>query len=310
MKGLKPILLVFSLALCAPAAMAGEQGELAPTHKDITATFGFVPSFLKHYPEQALPAAWEMMKSVQLNPSTAISPKLKELIGLAVAAQIPCRYCTYFHTEAGKLSGAKEKDMYEAVAIAANTRFWSTYLNGAQIEESTFRKDTDRIIEFLKDKKEKPAKEQMPIMVTDAQSAYKDMEQNLGRVPEFMRSYQENGIAAAWKSMKSVELNPETMLTGKEKELIGLAVSAQVPCRYCIYFHTEAAKLNGATDREIKESIAMASATRFWSTVLNGTQIDESTFRGEVRRVIDHLKKTSDGSPVATEETTTKKAKK
>src|ERR1043165_4072649 len=49
-----------------------------------------------------------------------------------------------------------------------------------------------------------------------------------------------------------------------------LAVAAATPCEYCIYFHTEAAKLNGATDQEIQEAVAMAGLTRLGSTVLNG----------------------------------------
>ena len=35
------------------------------------------------------------------------------------------------------------------------------------------------------------------------------------------------------------DLNPNSALSGKAKELIGLAVAAQVPCQYCIYAHTE-----------------------------------------------------------------------
>jgi AhpD family alkylhydroperoxidase len=60
---------------------------------------------------------------------------------------------------------------------------------------------------------------------------------------------------------KSVQPNPNT----KVKELIGLAVAAQISCTYCIYFHTTAAKLNGATDAEIREAVAMATISRHWS---------------------------------------------
>jgi AhpD family alkylhydroperoxidase len=47
-----------------------------------------------------------------------------------------------------------------------------------------------------------------------------------------------------------------------------LAVTAQIPCRYCIYFHTAAAKANGASDEEIKETVATAAVARHWSTAL------------------------------------------
>src|SRR5437764_11315190 len=114
-----------------------------------------------------------------------------------------------------------------------------------------------------------------------AEAAYRDIEQTLGSVPGFFKAFPEGGIAGAWSEFKSVQLNPNTKLSGKMKELIGLAVSAQIPCSYCIYFHTAAAKLNGATDEEIREAVAMAAITRHWSTVLNGMQIDHATFKKE-----------------------------
>ncbi|TGQ96251.1 carboxymuconolactone decarboxylase family protein, partial [Mesorhizobium sp. M4B.F.Ca.ET.203.01.1.1] len=76
-----------------------------------------------------------------------------------------------------------------------------------------------------------------------------------------------------------VQLNPNTALNGKTKELLGLAVASQIPCQYCIYFHTLAAKANGASDEEIKEAIAMAAIVRHWSTMLNGSQVDLATFK-------------------------------
>lgn len=109
-----------------------------------------------------------------------------------------------------------------------------------------------------------------------AEAAYRDIQETLGVVPGFFKAFPQAGIAGAWAEFKAVQLNPRTALSGKEKELIGLAVSAQIPCRYCVYFHTRAAKLNGASDEEIREAIAMAAITRHWSTVLNGMNPDEA----------------------------------
>jgi len=119
-----------------------------------------------------------------------------------------------------------------------------------------------------------------------AQAAYRDIEQTLGSVPTFFKMFPEVGIAGAWAEFKSVQLNPKTALNGKTKELIGLAVSAQIPCQYCIYFHTATAKLNGATDEEIREAVAMASIARHWSTVLNGMQVDLNGFKQETDTVL------------------------
>ena len=76
-----------------------------------------------------------------------------------------------------------------------------------------------------------------------AQAAYRDIEQTLGSVPTFFKLFPEVGIAGAWAEFKAVQLNPATKLDGKTKELIGLAVAAQIPCHYCVYFHTAAGPL-------------------------------------------------------------------
>jgi len=119
-----------------------------------------------------------------------------------------------------------------------------------------------------------------------ATAAYKDIEATLGMVPGFFKMFPEQGIAGAWAEFKTVQLNPKTELNGKTKELIGLAVAAQIPCAYCIYFHTAAAKANGATDEEIREAVGMAAIARHWSTVLNGMQVDMAGFKADTDTVL------------------------
>jgi AhpD family alkylhydroperoxidase len=119
-----------------------------------------------------------------------------------------------------------------------------------------------------------------------AQATYKDIEATLGTVPTFFKLFPESGVAGAWAEFKSLQLNPKTKLDGKTKELIGLAVAAQVPCHYCVYFHTAAAKANGATDDEVREAVGMAAVTRHWSTVLNGMQVDYAAFQRETDDVL------------------------
>jgi len=289
-------LTIFTLtALATTAGFAGAahaqdpapSAEAQATYADIKKTLGLVPSFLRAFPEEAIAPAWDEFKSVQLNPSSAIPPKYKELIGLAVAAQIPCRYCIYFHTKAAGLGGATEHETKEAVVMAAMVRKWSTVLNGMQTDETKFRAELSATLAYVK----KPHAAPPPINVIDAPSAYRDMEATLGGVPSFMKQFPEAGIAGAWREFKTVQLNPQTAIPGKYKELIGLAVASQIPCRYCIAFHTETARLNGATDAEIREAVAMAGLTRQWSTFLNGTMTDEATFKHETDQAIANVRK-------------------
>jgi AhpD family alkylhydroperoxidase len=125
-----------------------------------------------------------------------------------------------------------------------------------------------------------------PAPAGDASATYQDIEKTLGIVPGFFKVFPQSGIAGAWDEFKSVQLNPNTALDGKTKQLIGLAVAAQIPCQYCIYFHTAAAKANGATDEEVEEAVAMAAMTRHWSTVLNGMEVDLADFKKDTDTVL------------------------
>ena len=89
--------------------------------------------------------------------------------------------------------------------------------------------------------------------------------------PEWMKqTLPEQALKPLWEEYQAV-LNPTGALDGKTKQLIGLAVAAQIPCAYCVYATTKAAKAAGATDAQIKEAIATAALVRFNSTMLNGS---------------------------------------
>jgi AhpD family alkylhydroperoxidase len=141
-------------AIAAPghAAQAGS----AAAQADIKKTLGFVPQFFLKLPELALPGFWDEMKGLQLNPSTALPGKVKELIGLAVAAQIPCAFCIVAHTEFAKLNGATDAEITEAIAMGAYTRNASTLLNGLEIDEPQFRRDIDRLVKGAHAAADKP----------------------------------------------------------------------------------------------------------------------------------------------------------
>jgi AhpD family alkylhydroperoxidase len=97
-------------------------------------------------------------------------------------------------------------------------------------------------------------------------------------------------LPGAWKEERDVEMG-ETAIPGKYKSLIGLGVAAQIPCRYCVEADKQFARLQGATDQEISEALAMAALTRHWSTVLNGMQTDENAFKRDIDKLVKGAKK-------------------
>jgi AhpD family alkylhydroperoxidase len=267
--------------------------EAEKTYQDIKSNLGLVPTFLREYPRAGITGAWMDMKGIQLNSKTAIPGKYKELIGLAVAAQVPCKYCVYFHTQAAMLNKANKEEIKEAIALSAMSRRWSTYFYGIQLSKNDFKKDIDRMMKFTNDQKNRQAMEVRPVetsSITTPDAAYKDMEATLGFVPGFMKVYPASGVVGVWREFKELEMNPKTMIPAKYKELIGLAVAAQTPCPYCLYYNTQMAITLGATKEEISEAAAMGGITRLWSTVLNGLAVNEGKFRSETDQIMRFIR--------------------
>jgi AhpD family alkylhydroperoxidase len=290
MRKLVGLVCTMVVALAAGAANAQMVKDAAAARAEVQKMWGFTPGFIKAFPDVALPGAWEEMKTLQMNPTTALNGKQKELIGLAVASQIPCEYCIYAHTEFAKLNGATPAEIGEAVAMAGLTRHWSTFLNGLQPDETKFRADVAKGLAHMKASMsaKTPPK---PIDVVDAKSAREDMVQSFGpEMAELFGKFPPEALAAAWREEKDVEL-AQTSLDSKTKSLVAVAVAAQIPCRYCIIADTEFAKAGGASPRELNEALAMASHVRNWSTVLNGLQVDKATFKKELDRVVKNVKK-------------------
>jgi AhpD family alkylhydroperoxidase len=120
----------------------------------------------------------------------------------------------------------------------------------------------------------------------------RDMRETLGLVPGFFASVPDYLIESEWASFKALQL-AETAIPAKYKELIGLGISGATRCRYCAYYHTEAARLFGATEEEITEAALFAKSSMGWSTYLNGLQVDYDGFRDELDRIVDYVKSQS-----------------
>lgn len=272
--------------------------EYKATTDDIKSSLGMVATMFKQYPQEALPGAWEEMKSVQLNPNSAIPGKYKELIGLAVSAQIPCKYCVYFHSKFAVLQGATEKEMREAIAVAGATRKWSAHLYGSQMNMENFKKNVDQIVANAKAAAQKNTPAPMVMAaadITTADLAMKDAQNIFGVAPEFMREYHKPAVPGAWKELRDFHMSTATALPMKMKDLISMAVAAQIPCEYCTYFDGEFAKLDGASTEEIKEAVAVAGLVRNWSTFLNGIAMNEKQFHREVDQMVAFAKRKMSG---------------
>ena len=116
-----------------------------------------------------------------------------------------------------------------------------------------------------------------------------EIEQTLGLVPSFFSAVPDYLLPSEWASFKALQLG-ETLIPNKYKELIGLAVSGATRCKYCAYFHAEAARLFGATDEEIAEASLVAKNTMGWSTYLNAMLPDYDAFVAEFDAIAAHFR--------------------
>lgn len=126
-------------------------------------------------------------------------------------------------------------------------------------------------------------------MSADRAAVYAEMEAAMGSVPGFFKLLPDHSLRAEWETMQAVQMAPGA-IPGKYRELIGLAVAAARGCEYCAYYHTQFARVNGATDAEIEDAVHFAKSNVGWSTYLHGMQYDLATFKKEIDQSCDYVR--------------------
>ena len=127
------------------------------------------------------------------------------------------------------------------------------------------------------------------------QQVYKEIEDMMGVVPSFLKALPDSSLELEWHTMRQTQMEPGP-IPNKYRELIGLGVAAATRCKYCTFFHTEMAKLNGATAAEIEDAVHFAKSSMGWSTYLNGLQMDYEQFKAEVLKAESHARKAMAGT--------------
>lgn len=118
------------------------------TTDEIETTLGTVPGFMDSLPEEDLVHEWPVFKQYVLGESE-IPPKYRELMGLAVAANIKCPYCQAFHRATAQLHGATEEELAEVAVLAGLTARWSSMIHAQHYDIDTFEQELEQIGEHL-----------------------------------------------------------------------------------------------------------------------------------------------------------------
>jgi AhpD family alkylhydroperoxidase len=122
------------------------------------------------------------------------------------------------------------------------------------------------------------------------ENTLEDIKKTMGTVLDQFTAIPRDALGPEWAEMKKFVFS-ETKIPAKYRELMGLAVASAIHCPYCIYFHTRAARMNGATDDEIAETAFLTRFTAGWSAMLHATNIDFEKFKKQFAQVEDYLSK-------------------
>ena len=123
----------------------------------------------------------------------------------------------------------------------------------------------------------------------------REIKDTLGIVPSFFSGIPDDMLDYEWTLFQRFELEEVSLPTGlripvKYRQLMGVAVHSETKCQYCTLFHTEVAKLFGATDAEVQEAVHYAKHTLGWSAYLNGIQQDFEQFKRELGEIGNYLR--------------------
>lgn len=115
-----------------------------------------------------------------------------------------------------------------------------------------------------------------------------EIEEAFGLVPAPLNSIGEEDVVNEWPNFEKYTVG-ESAIPAKYRELIGLAVAANIKCPYCTHFHRGAARMHGATEEELEETYVLASFTSRYSAMLHAMGYDLETFEEEFERIGEHL---------------------
>lgn len=133
---------VLFATLCLALPATAQDSSAEDVRQAARDAFGVALPDIENYPDSMVAGAWAWMSDVE-DGKGAIDPKTMQLIGLAVASQIPCEYCAYYHRKAAASLGATKQEIAEAAAMAGYVRNWSAVLYGTGADLAEYRAMVD-----------------------------------------------------------------------------------------------------------------------------------------------------------------------
>lgn len=256
----------------------------ADVMKELQNELGMVPEFfmsLKEIPGVMEPL-WKKYREIELGEMT-IPVKYRKLIGVAAGAAMKSEHCVNYHWLSGRAMGLTEQELREAALVAAHVSGWSSYLYGRKVEYASFVKQINEIMAHMKNNKGK----EPPV----SGKARDNLKAILGQIPfMFQEVMKLDGLVEHDFNLFKMLQMQEGSIPMKYRELTGLAAAVALHCPFCIHFHTEKAKLMGATEIEINETSYLVKENALWGTYLGGIEFPKEKIGPDVSRLTERLK--------------------
>ncbi|MCD2137531.1 carboxymuconolactone decarboxylase family protein [Salinicoccus halitifaciens] len=168
-----------------------------------------------------------------------IPRRTKELIAVAVAHVTGCPYCIDIHVNAAKELDVSKEEIAEAVMVATGLKAGSAMAHGVNALQAYDGNNDGDLYE----------------------------KSNIDRLGEFAKLAPDAFRAFAQLDKEAVKPGK---ISGKDKELIAVAVAHVTGCPYCIEIHTANAKKLDVTKEEMAEAILVGTALKAGSAMAHG----------------------------------------
>lgn len=275
----------------APQVQAPQDPIYRATLEDIRREFGFVPTFMARIPEGALPGAWQEFKVLALSDTGPIPRQYRDMIAIGVSIVSYPLWGYYHQLMMGDWSRSRTDavlESNEAIHQAGIVRHWASVLGSIRQSEKEFRKEVDSIFSHrMAQSPGAPGGEQAGMAARENYTknpTYSEIESVWGKVPSFMKEFPSAALDGAWRELRDFS-SKDTRLPRKYKDLISLAVAAQLQCENCVYFYRKSALQSGATEEEMQQALAMSGLVGRWGGMLLSSRTLRVEFLREVRRM-------------------------
>jgi len=168
-----------------------------------------------------------------------IPRRTKELIAVAVAHVTGCPYCIDIHVNAAKELDVSKEEIAEAIMVATGLKAGSAMAHGVNALQAYDGNNDGELYE----------------------------KSNINRLGEFAKLAPDAFRAFAQLDKEAVKPGK---VSGKDKELIAVAVAHVTGCPYCIEIHTANAKKLDVTKEEMAEAILVGAALKAGSAMAHG----------------------------------------